>query len=128
MVNDFSGRMERKEQDKLKERCIKEKWHIMKINEAYKKLYSVMQFPNGTKRKKISRNELLRASIDYISRTDTVSWCTICHSQFTKRAALPIYVIHIKHHCILFLNLVHAHSRPTLIVLRTRWKKIKILK
>jgi len=73
MVNDFSGRMERKEQDKLKERRFKEKRRVLRINEAYKKLYSVMQFPNGTKRKKISRNELLRASIDYISRTDTVS-------------------------------------------------------
>ena len=71
--------MERKGQDdvKLKERRAKEKRRVIKINEAYKKLYSVMQLPNGTKRRKrISRNDLLRASIDYItrqSRTDAVS-------------------------------------------------------
>jgi len=67
--------MDRKDDAKLKEKRLKEKRRVIRINEAYKKLYAAMKL-NGAKRK-ISRNALLRATLDYIttlqSRTDTVS-------------------------------------------------------
>jgi len=68
--------MERKDEAKLKEKRLKEKRRVIRINEAYKKLYAAMKLPNGAKRK-ISRNALLRATLDHItmlqSRTDSVS-------------------------------------------------------
>jgi len=67
--------MDGKEDAKLKEKRLKEKRRVIRINEAYKKLYSAVKL-NGAKRK-MSRNALLRAALDYIttlqSRTDIVS-------------------------------------------------------
>ena len=66
--------------DKLEGKRLKEKRRVIKISEAYRKLYTVLKFDDATKRK-VSRNALLRAAIDYIntlqSRTDMVSRCTI---------------------------------------------------
>ena len=72
--------MERKDDAKLKEKRLKEKRRVIRINNAYKQLYAAMKL-DGAKRKRISRNALIRATLEYItvqeSRTDRVGCCTI---------------------------------------------------
>ncbi|XP_065888733.1 uncharacterized protein [Dysidea avara] len=67
--------------DKLEGKRLKEKRRVIKISEAYRKLYTVLKFDDATKRK-VSRNALLRAAIDYIntlqSRTDMVQNSPVC--------------------------------------------------
>ena len=69
--------MDGRDDTKLKEKRLKEKRRVIRINEAYKKLYAAMNL-NGAAKRKISRNALLRATLDYITTlqsrgTDTVS-------------------------------------------------------